>query len=168
MSNDEQTIYISPEDDLTNVRERLESLPSRSITLVIPRQTMLRSHVAWRNLYARARELEKDVLIISADAQIRSLAQAAKFRVAHSLESSPTGKSRLGMNRPARSSPVSRMRSTQLRPSNARNTTTESSTPQPSNRSGALDPSTRSQSRTTHASNNPSTYQGSESVLPLS
>lgn len=97
--SDEQTIYISPEDDLTNVRERLERLPSRSVTLVIPRQTLLRSNVAWRNLYARAKELEKDVLIISADAQIRSLAQAAKFRVAHSLESSPTGKSRPPVNR---------------------------------------------------------------------
>lgn len=171
MSNDEQTIYISPEDDLTNVRERLESLPSRRITLVIPRQTMLRSHVAWRNLYARAKELEKDVLIISADAQIRSLAQAAKFRVAHSLESSPTGKSRLGMNRPVRSNPASRMRSTQLRPSTGRAASSESETLQRANRPERNEPpdaaiQPQSKSRTTRGSNSPSTYQGPESTMP--
>ncbi|MBV9020074.1 MAG: hypothetical protein JOZ71_05110, partial [Ktedonobacteraceae bacterium] len=45
--SDEQTIYINPEDDLTTVRERLEQTPSQRIALVIPRQTQLRSHVAW-------------------------------------------------------------------------------------------------------------------------
>ena len=88
--SDEQTIYISPQDDLTNVRERLERIPTRRVTLVIPSQTLLRSLIAWRNLYARAQELGKEVLIISSDPQIRSVAQAAKFKVA-SLESGPPG-----------------------------------------------------------------------------
>ncbi len=104
---DELTIYISPEDDLTNVRERLERITTRRVTLVIPAQTQLRSHVAWKLLHARARELGKDVLIISSDPQIRSVAQAVKFRVAHSLESPPTGKSRTG-GRPTRSDPGSK------------------------------------------------------------
>ncbi len=168
MSNDEQTIYISPEDDLTNVRERLENLPSRSITLVIPRQTMLRSHVAWRNLYARAKELEKDVLIISADAQIRSLAQAAKFRVAHSLESSPTGKSRLGMKSPVRSNSNPRMRSTQLRPSSGRAAASEPDSVQRSEPPERPDPSTQGRSRTTRGSNTSSTFHSPDSVMPLS
>jgi hypothetical protein len=109
--SDEQTIYISPEDDLTNVRERLESLPTRRVTLVIPAQTQLRSHVAWKLLHARARELGKEVIIVSSDPQIRSVAQAVKFKVAHSLEASPVGRSR-PMSRPGRTSAGGRSRST--------------------------------------------------------
>ena len=99
---DEQTIYISPEDDLTTVRERLERIPTRRVTLVIPAQTQLRSHVAWKLLYARARELGKEVLIVSSDPQVRSVAHAVKFKVAHSLESSTSGRSRPA-TRPTRS-----------------------------------------------------------------
>lgn len=107
--SDEQTIYIGPEDDLTSVRERLENIQSRRVTLVIPAQTQLRSHVAWKLLHARARELSKDVLIVSSDPQIRSVAQAVKFKVAHSLESSPISRSRPG-NRSGRSNPPNRGR----------------------------------------------------------
>ena len=86
---DEQIIYLSPEEELTNVRERLERIPTRRIILVVPTQTQLRSHVSWRLLYARARELNKEVLVISSDRQIRSVVKAAGFRVADSLESPP-------------------------------------------------------------------------------
>ncbi|WP_338253680.1 baseplate J/gp47 family protein [Dictyobacter halimunensis] len=107
--SDEQTIYISPEDDLTTVRERLEQLQTRKVTLVVPAQTQLRSHVAWKLLYARARELGKDVLIVSSDPQVRSVAHAVKFTVAHSLESSQQGRSRPA-GRPARSGTTNRAR----------------------------------------------------------
>ncbi len=100
--SDEQTIYISPEDDLTTVRERLENISSRRVTLVIPSHTQLRSHVAWKLLYARSRELGKEVLIVSSDPQVRSVAHAVKFKVAHSLESNPQGRSR-PVGRPTRS-----------------------------------------------------------------
>ena len=50
---DEQIIYLSPEEELTSVRERLERVPTRRIILVIPAQTQLRSHVSWRLLRAR-------------------------------------------------------------------------------------------------------------------
>jgi hypothetical protein len=99
--SDEQTIYIGPQDDLTSVRERLERIPARRVTLVIPSQTLLRNLIAWRNLYDRAQKLGKEVLIISSDPQIRSVAQAAKFKVA-SLESGPPG------NRPRPSGRISR------------------------------------------------------------
>ena len=88
--SDEQTIYISPEDELTAVRERLEQIQARHLTMVIPPQTQLRSHIAWKLLYARARELGKEIVIVSSDPQVRSVAHAVKFKVAHSLESSPT------------------------------------------------------------------------------
>ncbi|WP_201364504.1 baseplate J/gp47 family protein [Dictyobacter formicarum] len=107
--SDEQTIYISPDDDLTTVRERLEKLQTRKVTLVVPAQTQLRSHVAWKLLYARARELGKDVLIVSSDPQVRSVAHAVKFTVAHSLESSQQGRSR-PTGRPARSGTTNRAR----------------------------------------------------------
>src|SRR5438874_2698485 len=100
---DEQIIYLSPEEELTNVRERLERIPTRRIILVIPTQTQLRSHVSWRLLHARARELNKEVLIISSDRQIRSVVKAAGFKVAESMESPPSSRPRPG-SRPGRSS----------------------------------------------------------------
>ena len=91
---DEQIIYLSPEEELTSVRERLERIPAKRIILVIPTQTQLRSHVSWRLLHSRARELSKDILIISSDRQIRSVVKAAGFRVADSLESAPPSRNR--------------------------------------------------------------------------
>ncbi|GAC1397524.1 MAG: hypothetical protein NVSMB49_03430 [Ktedonobacteraceae bacterium] len=108
---DDIPIYISPEDDVTSVRERLEKAPNRQVTMVIPAQTQLRSLVAWRVLHADARRMGKDVLVISTDPQIRSLAQAGKFRVAHSQASSITGKSRPS-TRPGRSSGTARSKLT--------------------------------------------------------
>ena len=99
---DEQIIYLSPEEELTTVRERLERAHAQRIILIIPPQTQLRSHVGWRLLRARARELGKDVLVISSDRQIRSVVKVAGFRVAESQESPPSGGTRPG-TRPSRS-----------------------------------------------------------------
>src|SRR6266581_4106277 len=99
---DEQIIYLSPEEELTNVRERLEKTQARHIILVIPPQTQLRSHVGWRLLRSRTRELNKDVLVISSDRQIRAVVKAAGFRVADSQESPASGGIRPG-SRPSRS-----------------------------------------------------------------
>ena len=91
---DEQIIYLSPEEELTSVRERLKRIPAKRIILVIPAQTQLRSHVSWRLLHTQARDLNKDILIISTDRQIRSVVKAAGFRVADSLESTPSSRNR--------------------------------------------------------------------------
>ncbi len=105
-------IYVSPEDDLTSVRERLEGVPSKRVTLIIPSHTQLRSHVAWKLLHARAREMGKEVLIVSSDPQIRSVAQAVKFKVANSLEASQSGQIRsAGSSRSGRVSSGGRGRS---------------------------------------------------------
>ncbi len=97
--SDELTIYINPEDDLTTVRERLEQILASRLTMVIPPQTQLRSRVAWKLLYARAQELGKEVVIVTSDPQVRSIAHAVKFKVAHSLETLPaTGKSGIGQS----------------------------------------------------------------------
>lgn len=98
---DEQIIYLSPEEELTNVRERLEHAQAQRIILIVPTQTQLRSHMGWRLLHSRARELGKDVLVISSDRQIRSVVKTVGFRVADSQESPPSGGSRPG-SRPSR------------------------------------------------------------------
>ncbi|GCE18211.1 baseplate J/gp47 family protein [Dictyobacter kobayashii] len=100
----------------------VEQLQTRKVTLVVPAQTQLRSHVAWKLLYARARELGKDVLIVSSDPQVRSVAHAVKFNVAHSLETSQQGRSR-PTGRPVRNgSPTNRARpgGTSQRPTGGR------------------------------------------------
>jgi hypothetical protein len=63
--------------------------------------------VGWRLLHARAREMGKDVLVISADRQVRAVAKAAGFKIAESQESPVSGKSRLG-SRPSRTPQGSR------------------------------------------------------------
>ncbi len=78
---DEQIMNLSPEEDLTNVRERLRRARARRIILVVPAQTLLRSHVSWRVLYGDATRLNKEVQVISSDQQIRSVVKAAGFRV---------------------------------------------------------------------------------------
>ena len=110
--SDEQIIYIGPEDDLTSIRERLENIQSKQVTLVIPSNTQLRSPVAWRLLYVRAREMGKEVLIVSSDAQIRSVAHSVKFRVATSLESSSTPAKPRPASRPSRAPAGSKLRPT--------------------------------------------------------
>jgi hypothetical protein len=125
--SDELTIYINPEDDLTTVRERLEVISAPRLTLVIPPQTQLRSHVAWKLLYARAQELGKEVVIVTSDPQIRSIAHAVKFKVAHSLETLPgTGKSGLGQL-PGRASNAGSARTRTSPPASSRSSSAKAS-----------------------------------------
>src|SRR5260370_1810036 len=93
---DEQYIYLSPEEDVTSVRERLKKIPNRHIVLVVPPQTQLRSHVSWRLLHGTAKQQGKDVSINSPDRQIRSVAKAVGFRVVDSLEAPRSSKPRTG------------------------------------------------------------------------
>ena len=159
--SDEQTIYISPEDDLTTVRERLEQIPSRKIRLVIPSQTQLRSHVAWKLLYARTRELAKEVLIVSSDPQVRSVAHAVKFKVAHSLESPsspgrPKGGGRAGVGR-------SNAASSRSRPTASSSTTTQVAK-EPGSKRGGSGPSRST--RPPLPGRDPDRSESSPSTLP--
>lgn len=81
----EQVIYIGPEENLTEIRERLAHTPAVGITLVMPPQTRLRSHVAWRLLKQRAQELERDITIVSSDQHIRAIARSVQFKTVSSL-----------------------------------------------------------------------------------
>lgn len=92
---DEQIIYLDPNDELTRVREKIEEVPARRIIMVVPQQTQLRSNVGWRLLHARARELGKEVQVISPDRQVRAVAKAAGFRTSQPQEGSSTGRTRV-------------------------------------------------------------------------
>src|SRR5579859_1151495 len=139
--SEEQTIYISPDDDLTTVRERLEQISARKITLVIPSQTQLRSQTAWKVLYADARKLSKEVVIVSSDPQVRSVAHAGKFRVAHSLESiSNPGHSRTGSSTGMGRNPSSTSRSRSSVPSSTAKTHTTTAKDPSSRRGGSRPP----------------------------
>jgi len=98
---DEQIMLLRPEEELTSVRKRLEKTQARHIKLVLPMQTQMRSYVSWRLLHARARELGKEILVISPESQIRAVAQAAGFKVAESQGSPATDRFRMS-NRPIR------------------------------------------------------------------
>jgi len=78
---DPQVLYIDPEENVTAVRERLERALKEHVALVVPPQTHIRGQVAWKLLSMRARELGKDVSIVSSDPQIRALARSVHFRV---------------------------------------------------------------------------------------
>ncbi len=77
---DEQVLYIDQTEDITTIRERLTQVGARCVILVIPAQTQLRSHVSWRLLSRRARELGKEVSVVSKDEQIRAQAQSVQFK----------------------------------------------------------------------------------------
>lgn len=96
MADGPRDVYLSPEDDLTTVRERFQQIPFRHIALVVPPQTQLRSHMSWKLIHGYAREAGKDVLVVSSDRAIRAVVKAAGFQVAESLEATKPGKGRYG------------------------------------------------------------------------
>ncbi|GAC1355858.1 MAG: hypothetical protein NVS4B11_29100 [Ktedonobacteraceae bacterium] len=79
---DEQVVYIDPEENITAVRERLEHIEAHNVALVVPPQTHLRGQVVWKLLYVCAKELGKDISIVSSDPQIRAMARSVQFKVA--------------------------------------------------------------------------------------
>jgi hypothetical protein len=96
---DQQVVEVAvrPDEALTSVRERLEGVVAERIVLFVPLQTQLRTHLGWRLLYARVRELGKDVTVVSPDKQVRQVAGAAGF-----LVQGP----KIAHNKPHPSSPV--------------------------------------------------------------
>lgn len=89
----QKVIYLGQDDDLNQAAERLENTKEQRVAIVVPQEGALRSSVAMRLLNKRARDLGKDLCIISADRQVRAVAQTAGLRVAESLESPLPGRS---------------------------------------------------------------------------
>jgi hypothetical protein len=87
---EERVVYLSADEDLTDILTRLEQAPARSIALVVPeRSRALHSSVRVRLLRRRADEHHKDLLIVSGDQHIRALASRVGFSVVPSLVERP-------------------------------------------------------------------------------
>jgi hypothetical protein len=84
-NQDKQILYISPDEDVTSIRERLAQASTPDVAIVIPPQTHLRSHVAWRLLQRSAQALGKDISIVSSDPHIRAIARSVRLKVAATL-----------------------------------------------------------------------------------
>lgn len=102
----EQIIYLGPDDQLTELLERIAEARARQIILVVPQQTQLRSNVGWRILHARVRDLGMNVQVVSADRQVRAVAKYAGFSVISLTASSGPSRMRPG-NQPGRGRIVS-------------------------------------------------------------
>lgn len=85
---DQQIFYIGPDENLTDVRERLEHASAERITLIIPANTQIRGMAAWKLLSAYGREMGIHLTIVSSDASICALARAAHLSVTVSSTSS--------------------------------------------------------------------------------
>ncbi|GAC1393040.1 MAG: hypothetical protein NVS4B11_34280 [Ktedonobacteraceae bacterium] len=85
-SENRQPLYISPEDDITTICERLEQAASKHIILIIPPQNQLRAYRTWHTLYVYARRHGKIVQILSSSSYIRSIARGAHFTAAKTLD----------------------------------------------------------------------------------
>ncbi len=98
--SDEQTIYISPEDDLAHIIERVKQIEGRQVALIVSKTTLLRNVADWKMLRARTRGLQKNVQVISPDPRIRSAASAANFRVAGRRTPGRIPKNRISRSEP--------------------------------------------------------------------
>lgn len=81
----EQVLYIGPEENITDVRERLNRVESQQITLVVPAQTQLRGQVSWKLLSGRARERGQEICVVSSDPYVRAMARSVRLHVTKSL-----------------------------------------------------------------------------------
>lgn len=88
----EQVLYIGPEENVTDVRQRLDQADAQYITLVVPSQTQLRGQVTWKLLHVRAQERGQDVSIVSNDPYVRAMAQSVHFRVIAVNSTTPKSK----------------------------------------------------------------------------
>ncbi|MDQ6662759.1 MAG: baseplate J/gp47 family protein [Chloroflexota bacterium] len=88
---DEKILYLSDDDDVTSVRERLKGTEAQKIILVIPKETKLHTNLSWRLLYRDTQDLGKEVHIISPDAHIRDIAREAGFKISPPKKASSPG-----------------------------------------------------------------------------
>ena len=82
------TIYIEPEDDITDIISKLKAAKQQFVALVPPKKAgVLRSAVNIKLIAKAAREVEKVAILITADPSIIKMAAAAKLPVAADLQS---------------------------------------------------------------------------------
>ncbi len=84
------TIYIDPNDDITDILSDLKKVKNKIVALVPPKKSdVLHSSVNIKLIQKTATELEKVVVLVTNDSAILKLAKASKVPVADSLNSRP-------------------------------------------------------------------------------
>lgn len=84
------TIYIDPNDDITDILSDLKKVKNKIVALVPPKKSdVLHSSVNIKLIQKTATELEKVAVLVTNDPVILKLAKASKIPVADSLNSRP-------------------------------------------------------------------------------
>lgn len=85
-----ETIYIEPENDITDILAKLKNSEQKVVALVPPKKAgVLRSAVNIKLIAKTARDAEKAAVLVTADPALIKLAAAAKIPVAKTLQSRP-------------------------------------------------------------------------------
>lgn len=85
-----ETIYVDAEDEITAVIEKLKNANSKIVALVLPKRAVsLQSAVNLKLLKRAAANSSKNIVLISSDETILSLAGLAGVHVAKTLQSKP-------------------------------------------------------------------------------
>lgn len=83
-------IYIEPEDDITDIINRLKSSSQKVVALVPPKKLgVLRSAVNNKLIAKAAKDSDKAVVIVTADAALTKMAVTAGLPIAKTLQSRP-------------------------------------------------------------------------------
>ncbi len=89
-SMNKEVIYLEPEDDITDILTRVQQADKKLVALVPPKKaTMLRSAVNMKLVARVAKEVEKIVVVVTADPAIMKMAMLARIPVAKTLQSRP-------------------------------------------------------------------------------
>lgn len=85
-----ETIYIDPDDEITNVIDKVTSSSATLISLVLPkRASIFQSTVNMKLLKRKADQAKKKIVLVTAEASLLPLAGGIGFAVARTLNSAP-------------------------------------------------------------------------------
>ncbi len=90
MATTKETVYIEAEDEITAVIDKVTSASNKIVAVVLPkRATVFQSVVNMKLLKKAATEAKKQVVVISSEPAIESIAAIAGVHLAKSLQSKP-------------------------------------------------------------------------------
>lgn len=85
------TVYIEPEDDITDIIAKIENSKSKIVALIPPKKAgVFRSIVNMKLIAKAGKTAEKNVVLVTVDPSITKLAAASKIPVAKNLQSAPS------------------------------------------------------------------------------
>ena len=87
------TIYIEPDDDITDIITKIENSKERIVALVPPKKAgVFRSVVNIKLITKAGVSAKKNIVLVTTDPSIVKLAGAAKIPVTKDLQTPPTGR----------------------------------------------------------------------------